>query len=440
MKYPDIQYIQFALSMALGFLAWVIIRRIGTSWDKAPFVWVITGYGAFSAISNLIRWELFDHTALWVITEDLYLYATLWWCASLIVSVLAYLWMLNQLEKRVSTSVQCQAVVNGVHRASARVPLSHRVRFYIVAGIFLALLYLLNPFGKKDLGILAPKSIDSMAQGGLLIGSFIFNTLAAVAVCLLRYSPMVGLLAVSGVVWQYTGSGSKGLSVMYLLYLATFVWHQRRQKRWRIISLIVTVGLLASIIVVLPIAISARYGGRYFFTEALPILLGRFTQQDAAAVLWASPTWRASFAPLYIKHTLLSFIPGFLFRGKPINPAYEINALYFGGVGIISAASPSLFGAILIVVKEWLYWPTLILIIFIICKLDAFFCRHPLVEDTRFDYGWLYFYTLVVLFEATFVMAFVQLAIVFVWRQFLSKQIKTTSAFKGELNPMLRAL
>jgi len=276
-----------------------------------------------------------------------------------------------------------------------------------------------------------------MAIGGLLVSAFIVNTLATVAVCLLRYKFPIGLLAISLVTWLYTHSGSKGMSAMYLLYLATVVWRHRYQIRLGVLSWLLILGLLVFITIALPLGVKSRYGGSYSFIEAAAIAVGRYTQQDVSAVLWSFSEWREAFAKSYVVDNLLSFFPGFLFAGKPMNPAYAINALYFGGGGPISAASPSLFGAILIVTQEWLYWPVLLLTLIIIYKLDTFFCRHPQVRVLRFDYEWLYFYTLMVLFEATFVIAFGQLLIVFVWRQFLSRQSKTTSVPGRESGPVL---
>jgi hypothetical protein len=272
-----------------------------------------------------------------------------------------------------------------------------------------------------------PQSLGEIAIGGLLVNAFIVNTLATVAVCLLRYKFLVGLLAISLVTWLYTTFGSKGMSAIYLLYLTTVFWRHRYQMRLGVLSWLFIFGSLVFFAIALPLGVKSRYGGSYSFIEAAAVAVGRYTQQDVSAVLWSFSEWRKAFAKSYFVDNLLSFIPGFLFAGKPINPAYAINALYFGGSGPISAASPSLFGAIIIVTQEWLYWPVLLIVLIIIYKLDEFFCRHPKVRVLRFDYEWLYFYTLTLLFEATFTLALGQLFIVFLWRRLLMKRSNFTT-------------
>jgi len=408
MDYAQWQYFQVSLSSALAIYVFLTVRRRQIGIIQAPYVWVVIGYGIVSPLSNLIRWSTNDFVSLNTIAASDYDQASLVWCASLILTVGVYVWRLES-EKRVSTI------------SNERLAIPNRANSYTIGLIALTVLYLLNPVRGNDFGTLEPRSMNDLSVGGLLVGAILFNVIATFAAILLRYSTWSGLLATSAVAWAYSQSGSKGIVAVYLLYMVVNILRQPRQGLWRHLAKPLALVVLLSIVIALPAAVERRSGETVSLAAALQAAGGRFTQQDVFSVLWAFPDWRQSFARTYVEGNLLGFVPGVLFPDKPFNPAYQITNLFFGGAGPISAASPSLFGALLIVFQDWLYWPILLLATSLICKMDWLLCRSQRGEKSRFDYEWLYISSLVALFETSFVVASYQLIITFAWWYLLTR-------------------
>ena len=407
MEFPQWQYAQIGLSLALAVLVWITIRRRQIAMDEVPFVWVVIGYAIASALANLVHWNSGDYRAVGsVITSSDYGQATVWWCASLMVTIIAYLQWLKS-EKRVRASPE------------RKTSIPNRGGPYMLALIVVAVLYMSNPFRGVDFGTQNAPSVSDMRIGGLLVGGMIFVVFATLAVSLLRYAPLVGLSATLAAIWVYIQAGSKGMGAVYALYAATWVWRHRHQRPWKYLAKPVVGAFLLLAAVALPAGVGVRAGVTVSLAQSLSHAVGRFTLQDVASVVWSSPDWRISFAPVYVQSTLLGFIPGFIFPEKPFNPTYQITALYYG-VERPTSASPALFGAVLIVVQDWLYWPALMLITFLVFKMDKSLCRSMRAARVRFDYEWLYFTGLVALFEMNVVVGSVQIIFAFAWRYLLT--------------------
>ena len=127
--------------------------------------------------------------------------------------------------------------------------------------------------------------------------------------------------------------------------------------------------------------------------------------------------------PFVFIATVLGFLPGFLFPDKPLNPAYEITTTLWLSRSRL-ASTPAWFGSLLMLVQDWLYWPALGIASWLMCKLDGLICRSSDSEGIRLDYEWLYIQSLVMIFEATYVVAVYQIAIIILWR-FLAARART---------------
>lgn len=418
MEYEQWQYVQIGLSLALAVFVWVTIRRRQIAVDEVPFVWMVIAYAMASPLANLIHWSNGEYKAAGnVITYSDYDQATVWWCASLIVTVGAYLQWLRS-EKRVRAAPE------------SKTSTPNRSGAYIKALIVVAVLYMLNPFRGTDFGILNAQRLSDMRMGGLMVSGMIFIVFATLAVSLLRYAPLVGLLAILVATWVYVQGGSKGMGALYMLFAAAWVWRQRHERPWNRLAKPAVVGFLLLAAVALPAGVGVRGGGTVSLADSFKPAVGRFTFQEVASVVWSFPDWRISFAPAYVQNVLLGSIPGFLFPGKPLNPSYQITALYYGGVEVASSASPAFFGVILMVVQDWLYWPALMLVTFLVFKMDKFFFRSVRAGQVRFDGEWLYFTGLMALFEVNYVTFSYQIILAFTWHYLLNRKRKTPKLSK----------
>jgi hypothetical protein len=148
--------------------------------------------------------------------------------------------------------------------------------------------------------------------------------------------------------------------------------------------------------------------------DGLGAALGRFTMQDVGAVIYANEAWREGFQRTYLSDNLLAFIPGMFFPGKPLNPSYEINALYYNGISVISSAAPSLFGALLIATGNWLYWPALAIVVWLLGKSEQYFVRTAAPAD---DFSWLIVFSFALLLEGVYVAPVLFFAVAYSWRR-----------------------
>ena len=194
--YVEFQYIQVALCAILAVLARATsARHINAS--RVMFVWVIIGYGFVCSISNIVRFNKEQVTALFTLSTSDYATASLWWCAyASVLHVGVYLWWLTRENSTPMGSESETRIPNGAV-------------IYTLAFFVLVALHFLNPFRGVDFGIFNASSQGDLKVGGLLVGIVLLNILGAVAVSLLRYARLVGLLACLAVTWMYAQTGSK---------------------------------------------------------------------------------------------------------------------------------------------------------------------------------------------------------------------------------------
>lgn len=405
MSYPEWQYVQMALSIFWSIISWIVIRNKKINLSGILFVWIVIGYNFACGFSNLLRWDQGQYTAASLISSMDYDRATIWWCVSVSVAIGFYLTSLERRSKICGTSND---------QIDARLG-----KIYLFIAVLLLAAFFINPYRAVDFGIFRAARTGDLGVGGFLVSGLILGPLASIASGLLRYSRLMGITFSSITILLFSQTESKAVAVAYLIYLAVFIWTQRKRNLWKKLSIPIAGILLLLATLTLPITVGKRAGRSVTLEESVTASLYRFTIQDAASVVWASPVWRAEYGPTYFINTLSGFLPGTLFPNKPINPAYEINSLYLGGGGYVSAANPSLFGSILLVFGDWFYWPVLLICVYIFMSIDRFFCRDTVVLSIRFDYSWLYFYTMAMIFESNFVAGTLNIIQLILWRYLL---------------------
>ena len=388
--YTVTQYVQLALCILYYLLASAALRLRRTTWGRSPLLMVCLGYAVACAGSNLMRALSLDRTAQWVIPEQEYLKGTVVWWLSLFSVTAGYLAIRPRSGKAPDS-----------FRSAA---LAHRNRpeqFYAALFVVGLTAFAFNPYRKVDFGHLNPSSPEAILIGGLLVGGIFTMMLTAGALGLFIVQPVWGVLPVALTVGILTYSGSKAIGAVLVVYVAYLIWKMRtRRFAWKLANLLLPLVIYASGLA-LRQASTFRYGSSDIgFSRAVTTAVHRFTQQDVVAVLWGNPEWVSDFAGRYSYAQVASFVPGFLWSGKPRNPAYEINALY-AWHGSVSAASPSMFGSLLIMCGRWCFLPAIALLGAILARLDRRISTFPHYREVE----WTYLYSVAMMFETVFVLA-----------------------------------
>lgn len=388
--YTFAQYVQLALCVLYFVLTSAALRLRRSTWGRSPFLLLCLGYSVACAASNLMRAHSLDRTAQWVIAEEDYLRGTVVWWLSLISLTVGYLAIRMRHPKKVETP-----------RPAARASRNRPEQFYAVLFVVGLTAFAFNPYRNVDFGHLNPSSPEAILIGGLLVSGVFTMMLTAGSLGLFIVQPVWGVLPVAATVGILTYSGSKGIGALLVIYIAYLIWKMRaRRFAWRLANLLLPLVIYASGLA-LRQATMFRYGSSGLgLSGAVSMSLSRFTQQDVVAVLWANGDWMSDFSPRYSFAQVASFVPGFLWSDKPRNPAYEINALY-ARHGSVSAASPSVFGSLLIVFGPWWFLPAIALLGAILARLDrriSAFAHYREIE-------WTYLYSIAMMFETVYVLA-----------------------------------
>ncbi|MGD0693668.1 MAG: hypothetical protein ABSB82_02320 [Terriglobia bacterium] len=414
MDYPTLQVFQLILCGILFFSARRYLRRSRISFSEAPVLIVLIGYFFVCALSNLFRYEAGVYVAVDTISDGSYFAATLWWCLSVVLTWAVYLATARRLCRW--RTKQRGTEQSGPASSKENVPLS-AYKYYGGALVLILVTIYFNPFSGRQYGIFEPRSLGELEVGGLLIEGVLFAIFSGLAIALTRGALFwaIPCLAIAG--WQFAISGSKGMAAVFVGYLAAYFWRFRRLPQLRGRATLLAIALGLAIVPALLVGVQHRFHDpNVTIADAFAGSLGRFTQQDVASVLWTASDWRNSFRSEYIRDNIRSFLPGFLFPDKPINPGYYINQMYVGSGGPVSAASASFFGSLLIVAPGWAYWVVLTPIAVLLGALDWFFSNPASVGDLRFHYEWLYIVDLVGWFETTYVSALAILVALALWR------------------------
>jgi hypothetical protein len=410
-SYLQLQLMQIVFGLVLFGVIYSRLRKRGTPISQVPFLIVLIGYVLASAISNALRELTYDWTALRKIGALDYLVATVWWCASVCLTVVFYFAGSHSKFGRVKKPWAEHAAAPMVMKtlSLARTP-------YIIVGFLVLGSIYLNPFRNTDFGVLTARSESDLVVGGLLTASLLAALFSGISIPLFLSNIWLGLGAVGISIVLFVGTGSKGMAPIFLLMTVWTLIRYRslptlRQSRYLFRLLLPLFAL--SIPLVLLYSVRNRFQTDSIdLTQAISAALGRFTQQDVAAVIQQSGTWREAFREEYLRGVILSFVPGFLWPGKPINPAYAINSLYSYG---FTAASPSLFGSLLIGTSDWAYWLVLPVISYGIGIFDNYFAGTRSAE-IRVHYEWYLIYSWCALFEGNWVIWVVQILTLLLWR------------------------
>jgi hypothetical protein len=394
--YTIAQYVQLFLCTVYYVLVRACLRRTRTTWASRPFLMVVLGYSVLCAVSNLMRESALDRTALWVIPKDEYLRGTLMWWLSLFSATAAYLAVHARFRN-----------VSRTRRPSVRSSRCPAEYFY--AALFLVGLtaFAFNPYRNVVYGHLNPSSPDVILIGGLLVGGIFTMMLTAGALGLFLLQPVWGAIPAAAAVGILTYSGSKGISALFVIYVAYVIWRMRHGRLvWKIASFLLPLVIYGSGLA-LREAVVFRYGGSEVpASAAVSMAISRFSQEEVFAVLWANPEWVSDFRPLYSLAQVTAFVPGFLWSGKPHNPAYEIDALYARN-GPVSAASPSVFGSLLIMCGRWGLLPSVVLLGVILSFLD----RRTAAFGNYHEIEWTYVYSIAMIFETVYVLAVIGISL-----------------------------
>ena len=303
-----------------------------------------------------------------------------------------------------------------------------RLWYICCATVLVAGLYL-NPFRGRDYGVLNATDVYDLSTGGLLVSGILLFLLSAVTIPLLICRSILGLGFLLISLWLLLGTGSKAIGVVYFVVTCLELFRAggkfwTKCGRWRLsvtnIFLMGTAAIAVAAIcaALLAKSVSKRYGGEHVaVTAAASAAVGRFTQQELACLIHAEDDWREKFARTYIVDTVLSFVPGFVWHGKPKNPAYEINSLMGRG---FTAASPFLFGAIFLACDGHAYWPLLVIVAVLLGGIDRLLSGRREVDFTDHIF-WYLLYTNAMLFEGNFVIWLIQLFILVLWVAWLRR-------------------
>jgi hypothetical protein len=389
------------------------------------FFLVIHAYNVLSSISNLIRFSLNHHYSLSVISEQDYIAASIWWAGSIFLFSVAYLGAKVRISDRAIPLSRDQRRNDGA--VGQNEPIKPRLFTYLVVLVVVLLIKIFNPFASVEFGTQTAQSLGDLQVGGSLIDGLLTYVYTALALAILPLSPLFGLPAFLVGIYFLLSTGSKGMAAGYVIF-AYLLFSKRRnnllvktKKRPAVIGGLIALVASATL---LTLASRIRFGvADISVTDALTAAVGRFTQQDVAAVIYTLDDWRERFQVDYVMGNIMAFIPGFLNFAKPINPAYEINAVYGGS---FTAASPSIFGALLIAFGSIMYWPVLTLIASAASWLDTKLIKLQPYSISR-DYSWLVLHLYLAITEANFVIAVCLITFIGVWHAAMSPSAKKQS-------------
>ena len=414
--YALLQWIQIGASAVMLLVGRAFLKINSRTLTEAPFLPVVSGYIAASAMSNLIRYRTDDITALRGITEKEYSEATSWWLCSAALFLFVYLLIVSLLGARPSRGAD--RVMNLLKGMRSR---------YIFVVIVLLVSYFLNPFRLRDYGVLTATTSADLQVGGLLISGFLTQLIAAVSlpIALARLWSGLPFLAISVAILLATGS--KAIAAVYVVVCGfkahttersstRFSGLKRKIRSWFVLAIL---GACAGLLVV--VSVSKRFNSSdVSLKSAMSASVVRFTQQDVASMIYARSEWRSELSRRYVRDTLYSFVPGFIWPGKPHNPAYEINALWGQN---FTAASPSLFGALFLACNGAWYWSLLMFSGLSLGLIDGVTLRAQGIELSS-HLHWLSIFNTAMLFEANFVIWFVQLIVLVAWRLWLVQRMR----------------
>ena len=395
-------YVRIQIGQVLAWLICLTIthRSLKSSkigWRRSPFLVICFGYYAASVASNLMRYLSNDRTVLSVMGGEDYLAGTLAWYGCLVVATAAYL----VVRKRNNRNMQRFGAIAGVLRDS-------RLELIYVA-IFLSGLigYFANPFRSTDFGHLAPTSYNSILMGGLMVAGVCLTVANAGAVPLLFVRPALGIPCLTAIILLFTFSGSKALGAVFTLYVAAILYKSSPQRGMRTLRLALVPMCIYGAFLSLMAATNYRFKNSDATSSgAGAAAIGRFTHQEVFAVVWANAEWRSDMRERYLLGQLTSIVPGFLWDGKPRNPALEINQLYVNR-GSPGAASPFVFGSLLLCTGSFGVFFVIPIFAGGMALLDAHICdlrRYPHLE-------WTYCFSIIMMVETVFLIPVIMLPI-----------------------------
>ena len=371
------------------------LRRSGLTWRECPFLLILFGYWPACIASNCFHYVNTDFPARSVMEDGDMLAGTSVLIAAYLLSAVGYLASRRRERPDNSQGIVPDAVRNqgGLIDVAALV---------LVLGGLVTLA--INPYRAGDFGIYDNTSTANLRVGGLLLsGVSLIAASAGITPLILRH-PWFGIPCLAAVFLELTRSGSKAQGAVFALYVAMVFWQARRSQMVRQSRKAFAVMLCLFI----PWSLSEASKVRFRKSDgnllaAASTAVGRFTQQEVFSVLAAQDDWRREFRVQYIVDNIASFVPGFLWSGKPINPAYEINRLY-APHGAISAASPSVFGSFLIGggIAAALFGALLL------GRLFASFDRRMVRRPWYLYLEWTYAGMVISVYETTFVPALIQ--------------------------------
>lgn len=279
---------------------------------------------------------------------------------------------------------------------------------------------LANPYSGVDFGTQTASTETELQVGGLLIDGILTYCYTAFALAFLTLSFSAGIPFFLIGVFFLIATGSKGMAAGYVVF-AFFALRKRNSLPSQAVSKgrLVFYGAIATglSLTALTLATRLRFGtDDVSVLSALMSSVGRFTQQDVAAVVFSLDLWLSGFRWEYISGTLYAFIPGFIFPDKPINPAYEINNVYGGG---FTAASASIFGSLLIIFGYYLYWLALFGFAFLSAKIDKRITSIHRIPRTK-EYSWIILQIYFNILEGNFVIVSYLMVIIFAWDTLLT--------------------
>lgn len=420
--FETIQYLFLLESFLILSFIFVSIRFQNISIFEYSFLLVVHAYSVLCAISNLIRFDLNHHYSLKVISEDDYMSASIWWALSIFLFSVAYLAAKVRVSGRTTARSGGQLLQDEPFDQNE--PIKPKLVAYLIVLFAALLIKIFNPFSNIEFGVQSATSVNDLHVGGLLIDGLITYIYTALALAILPISFIFGVPAFLIGTYFLLITGSKGMAAGYVIFAYLSFSKRANYVLVKTKKLPTVVGGLIALIassVLLTMASRLRFSvDDISAIDALTASVGRFTQQDVTAVIYTFNTWREGFQVDYVLGNIMAFVPGFVNFVKPINPAYEINAVYGGS---FTAASPSLFGALLIAFGSLMYWPALTLMAAAASWLDKKLINLQPYSISR-DYGWLVLHLYLAIMEANFVIAVCLVTFVGFWHAIMSPSTK----------------
>lgn len=412
------QYILFIQSIVFFIFLYWHAQKARVSVFYFGILLTVLLYNLLSSLSNLIRSSLGHHTALDVIGSQEYVVASIWWfCSITLFSVFYCIARAPNLRNAIATNAA--ATNNGTAVQEQRIKFVQK-RIYFTILMLLLIAKLANPYSGVDFGTQTASTETELQVGGLLIDGILTYTYTAFALAFLTLSFFAGIPFFLIGVFFLIATGSKGMAAGYVVF-AFFALRKRNSLPSQAVSKgrLVFYGAIATglSLTALTLATRLRFGtDDVSVLSALMSSVGRFTQQDVAAVVFSLDLWLSGFRWEYISGTLYAFIPGFIFPDKPINPAYEINNVYGGG---FTAASASIFGSLLIIFGYYLYWLALFGFAFLSAKIDKRITSSHRIPRTK-EYSWIILQIYFNILEGNFVIVSYLMVIIFAWDTLLT--------------------